>query len=137
MGLVVSCILQPSCLGFLLDSDFSRVPINLRVVVLEPRQSENNILRSYVGDQESNKDGDVLEFHLDPGVMRNFSGLVKGPVNVAGYDRSVEFVDFDIVFLGIGLVHEYSSCSGVEEDRGFDSFMSFSGLAFNGQGNMD
>ena len=30
-------VLQPSCLGFLLDSDFSHVPIDLRVVVLEPR----------------------------------------------------------------------------------------------------
>ena len=69
--------------------------------------------------------------------MCNFSSLVKGPVNVAGDDRSVNFVDFDIVFLGIGLVHEYSSCSGVEEDRGFDGFISFSGFAFDGQGNMD
>ena len=118
-----------------MNSDFSHVPIDLRVIVLEPRQSKNNI--SYVGDQESNEDGDVLEFHSDPGVMHNFSGLVKGPVNVAGYDRSVKFVDFNIVFLGIGRVHEYSSCSGVKEDRGFNSFISFSGFAFDGQGNMD
>ena len=120
-----------------MNSDFSCVPIDLRVVVLEPRQSENYILGSYVGDQKSNEDGDVLEFRLDPGVMHDFSGLVKGSINVARDNRSVEFVDFDIVFLGVGLVHEYSSCSGVEEDRGFDSFISFSGFAFNGQGNMD
>ena len=69
--------------------------------------------------------------------MRNFSSLVKGPVNIVGDDRSVKFVDFNIVFLDIGFVHEYSSCSGVKEDRGFDSFISFSGFAFDGQGNMD
>ena len=93
--------------------------------------------KHYVGDQESNEDGDVFKFRSDPGVMCDFSGLVKGPVNIVGYDRSVEFVDFDIVFLGVGLVHEYSSCSSVEEDRGFNSFISFSGFAFDGQGNMD
>ena len=69
--------------------------------------------------------------------MCDFSGLVKGSINVAGDDRSVEFVYFDIVFLGIGFIHEYSSCSGVEEDRGFNGFVSFSGFAFNGQGNVD
>ena len=69
--------------------------------------------------------------------MHDFSGLVKGSINVAGDDRSVKFVDFNIVFLGVGLVHEYSSCSGVEEDRGFNGFISFSGFAFDGQGNMD
>ena len=72
-----------------------------------------------------------MEFCSDPGVMHNFSGLVKGPINVVGDDRSVEFVDFNIVF------HEYSSCSGVEEDRGFDGFISFSGFAFDGQSNVD
>ena len=64
--------------------------------------------------------------------MHDFSGLLKGPINVTGDDRSAEFVDFNIVFLGIGHVHEYSSCSGVEEDSGFNNFVSFSGFAFNG-----
>ena len=64
--------------------------------------------------------------------MHDFSSLVKGPINIVGDDRSVEFVDFNVMFLGIGFVHEYSSCSGVEEDWGFNNFISLSGFALNG-----
>ena len=73
----------------------------------------NNVLGSDIGDQKSNKDGNILKFHSDPGVMCDFSGLVKGSVDIAGNDRSVKFVDFNVMFLSIGFVHEYSSCSSV------------------------
>ena len=77
-------VLHPSCLGLLLDGDLSHVKVDLRVIVLEPRESENDVLRSDVRDYESNEDCGVLEACSDPGVMCDFSGLVKSTVNIAG-----------------------------------------------------
>ena len=132
-GSVVTCVLHPSCLGLFLDGDLSHVEVDLRVIVLEPRESENDVLRSDVRDHESNEDRGVLEARSDPGVMHDFSGLVKSTVNIAGDDGRVELVKFDVVFLGIGSVHENSSCSSVKEDWGFDNFIFFCGFAFNKQ----
>ena len=132
-GLVVACVLHLSCLGFLLDGDLSRVEINLRIIVLEPGESENNVLGSNVRDHESNEDCGVLEAHSDPGVVCDFSSLVKGTVNITGDDGRVELVKLDVVLLGVGSVHENSSCSSVEEDWGFNDFISFCGFAFDGQ----
>ena len=64
--------------------------------------------------------------------MRDLSGLIKGSINIVGDDGRIELVKLDVVFLGIGSVHENSSCSSVEEDWGFDNFVSFCGFAFNG-----
>ena len=102
------------------------------VIVLEPWESENNILGSDVCDHETNKNGGVLGVCSDPGVVHDFSGLVKGTVNIVGDDGRVKFIELDVVFLGVGSVHENSSCSGVKEDWGFDNFVSFCGFAFDG-----
>ena len=57
-----------------------------------------------------------MEVRSDPGIVCNFSGLVKGSVNIAGDDGRIKLVKLDVVFLGVGFVHENSACSGVKED---------------------
>ena len=70
-----------------------------------------------------------MEVCLDPGIVRDLSGLVKGTVNIARDDGRVELVKLNVVFLGVGFVHENSSYSCVKEDWGFDNSISFCGFA--------
>ena len=64
--------------------------------------------------------------------MSNLSFLVERSINVPGDNRFVEWIEDDVVLFGIVLVHEVTSCSSVEEDRGVDSFIFFCCFAFNG-----
>ena len=66
--------------------------------------------------------------------MSNLSFLVERSINIPGDNRFVEGIEDDVVSFGIVLVHEVSSCSGVE-DRGVNSFIFFRCFAFNGYDN--
>ena len=67
--------------------------------------------------------------------MGNLSFLVERSINVPGDDRFVEGIEDDVVSFGVVLVHEVSSCSSVEENRGVNGFIFFCCFAFNGYDN--
>ena len=76
-----------------------------------------------------------IQFHSDPGVVSDLSFLIERSINVPGENRFVKGIKDDVVLFGVVFVHEVSSCSCVEEDRGVDGFIFFCCFALNGYDN--
>ena len=87
-------------------SDPSTFPMDQWVIFLEPWESEDNIRRSDVTDEKSFKAFSFINFCSDPGEMGDFSNLILSSIHVSWDNGDSEFVEKDVIFLGILGVHE-------------------------------
>jgi len=88
------------------DSDSSTSPMDQWVIFLEPWESEDNIRRSDITDEKSFEAFSSINFCSDPGEMGDFSNLILGSIYVSWDNGDSEFVEKDVIFLGILGVHE-------------------------------
>ena len=68
----------------------------------------------------------------DPGVVCDFSLGIWSDIHISRGYWLVQGIEEEVVFFGVGGVHEQSSCSCVQEYSGFDGFIFLCSFAHYG-----
>jgi len=69
---------------------------------------------------------------LDPGIVRNFSLGIWSAIHILQGYQLFQGIEEEVVFFGVGGVHEQPSCSCVQEYSGFNGFIFLCSFAHYG-----
>src|SRR5262249_26235830 len=86
--------------------DLSCRPIHLRVVFLQPWQSQNQVLLSKLCYRKHSPFGVVVVVHDHICDLCDRAALVRGSINVLDRDWTCEFARRNIIALRIAYIHE-------------------------------